>query len=142
MNLEQNKILKQEEMKDESLRVSESELSSDGEVALEQDQDEDKIMVDVDKADPIESNYHTKYTRMHIMQFIDSNSNLKWCPAKFCCLIIEKLKDNAIEELLCHCGTHYVFSRIGLDEDVEWIKKNTKKCPGCKSNIQKVDGCN
>ena len=73
---------------------------------------------------------------------METNENFKWCTSKKCGRIIERLTANDTP-IACHCGvTHKSFRGIGVDEDQEWIKLNTKKCPTCKANIEKNDGCN
>ena len=67
---------------------------------------------------------------------------MKWCPNKKCGRIIEKLKDNDVFLFTCHCGIRHNFDLMGHEEDIEWIKNNTKKCPSCHANIEKIDGCN
>jgi hypothetical protein len=68
--------------------------------------------------------------------------------------IFKKYKPNGIKNVYCQnchisdfclkCGKigHYGECNLINSASDEWINNFTKKCPQCKTNIQKIDGCN
>lgn len=95
-----------------------------------------------------------------LKNFIDHNSNLKWCPAPNCGAVVS-CDSKVNKEIDCACGYNFCF-KCGLeghrpcpcevvdtwdkknnDEsgNVQWLKINTKLCPNCKKFIEKNQGC-
>lgn len=108
-----------------------------------------------------------KYERFLVDNFVLSSQNLKWCPGKDCKKAIDlgptknfKISQNNIK---CECGCSFCLScekeahmpascdqfanwmsiLMGKNNKVDdlWMKVHTKKCPHCKINIEKNQGC-
>ena len=109
-------------------------------------------------------NYRKKYITWHTMQFTDNNKSMKVCSnvKGGCERIIEKNEFTTANNVTCGCGASYCFScerenhepatcvhvskwlekeGEGDNETLEWIKKNTKLCPTCKTSVEKNAGC-
>lgn len=93
--------------------------------------------------------------------YVESNPLLRYCPSEGCKYT---MKANKLElaVVVCECGFesclqcgeiwHNPIScellkkwiRICIDdlENAEWLYDNTKKCPKCTFNIEKIGGCN
>ena len=116
----------------------------------------------VDGPDPENGiNYYDKYMDWHAQQFTNSNVNFKWCPAKNCGRVIEKFEYTLKKSVTCHCGNSFCYNCDKEDHEpagcallekwdekeksdsatINWIKANTKPCPGCKKPIEKNQGC-
>ncbi|OAF67666.1 hypothetical protein A3Q56_04604 [Intoshia linei] len=92
--------------------------------------------------------------------FVRSNKLLCWCP-KPDCTFASRIKCGKIFTIKCNCAGEYCFNckqdnhePLSCDliekwnkivkSDLQsslWIDSNTKKCPNCKSSIEKVGGC-
>lgn len=105
---------------------------------------------------------YEKYCKFLSQSFVDTNKGLKWCPARNCGKIIyEKIYEGGHPVGKCSCGNIFCFSCMekahtpcSCSDFVDWKKKtddnainakwlseNTKPCPGCKTHIEKNDGC-
>lgn len=94
--------------------------------------------------------------------FLECQKNLKLCPAPNCNYLAKRTMMFPTTDVKCTCGFTYCFlcSRathspvpcVNMEKWEEkinssglsdiWILTNTKKCPKCKVNIEKNDGCN
>jgi hypothetical protein len=111
------------------------------------------------------------FEKFYLESFVDTAPYLSFCKAPdcdYCILVDEKYlsdKNNlAQQNASCHCGTPVCLRCKGesheplnckmyksWDDQITkiydklnylWKLDNTKKCPGCKANIQKNEGCN
>ena len=97
---------------------------------------------------------------------VDSYKHMKWCPILNCEFIIERpIYSNQSENqstVQCKCSHKFCFycknqehipasceqaeawiqKEKGDEDNMLWIKANTKKCPSCKALIEKNGGCN
>jgi ariadne-1 len=105
--------------------------------------------------------YNT-YRKFLLKSFVDDNPRIKWCPAPGCenCIRCDIRK----ETVCCTCGFSYCFNCNDFNtgdhmpasceqierwlqkasdesENVNWMLANTKKCPECRSPIEKNGGC-
>jgi len=105
-----------------------------------------------------------KYNRFLMRSFVEDNTQIKWCPSPGCTNAIRSERTNRKLPVTCSCGFTYCFrcgdaaigdhSPVGCDhlerwlqkandesENVKWMIANTKKCPKCRSPIEKNGGC-
>ncbi|KYQ93780.1 ariadne-like ubiquitin ligase [Tieghemostelium lacteum] len=105
-----------------------------------------------------------KYMNFCIKEYVHGNQKIKWCPAPGCNFSIRCDRKDRREAVTCKCGFQYCFqcsdSEIGdhmpcpcaqiekwlqkasdESENVTWMLANTKKCPECRSPIEKNGGC-
>lgn len=105
-----------------------------------------------------------KYSDYLLRSFVDDNPQIKWCPAPGCTYCIRCDRKNRKEAVICKCGCRFCFNcndaEIGdhmpcpceqvdawrqkasdESENVTWLMANTKKCPQCRSPIEKNGGC-
>ena len=95
-------------------------------------------------------------------QFVDTTSDVKWCPGADCKFIVD-VPLGAVVDVYCDCGLFFCSGcaktghkpigcdllkvwedRVtkGADNDTElWIKLNVKKCPKCGTGINKNGAC-
>lgn len=104
-----------------------------------------------------------RYCHTLLHSYVDDGKFVKWCPAApHCGRAIKVIDGDAVYEPVCGCGHHFCFScldcahspcschiwRLWLDktsndtETKHWVSANTKPCPKCKSNVEKISGCN
>ena len=101
------------------------------------------------------------YIKCLLRNFAESNCDIKKCPNPKCDLYI-LLPGHGMVEIKCHCGCVFCFKCLkeshrpcdcfmvekwktkvkSDDQDVQWIKLNTKQCPNCHKYIEKNQGCN
>jgi len=102
-----------------------------------------------------------KRERWQLKAFVDSQSNLKWCPGTDCPnAVFNKGGDGT--EVECVCKLTFCFVCLGVAhrpvtckwakqwtikcssdaENATWILANTKRCPNCDTQIEKNQGCN
>lgn len=110
--------------------------------------------------DPSDTEVHEKYQRFLLRNFIETNKNMRYCPAPRCELVC--LASGSVTSVQCTCGHHFCF-RCGEEahapascqqmaqwtekcmnesETANWILANTRKCPNCGTRIEKNQGCN
>jgi len=103
------------------------------------------------------------YKKYIVKSFVEDNPQIKWCPAAGCNRAVSYRK-NAKKVVHCVCGFKFCFNcsdaEIGdhipatcdqveswrqkasdESENVTWLLANTKKCPQCRSPIEKNGGC-
>uniref|UniRef100_A0A6B2L222 RBR-type E3 ubiquitin transferase n=1 Tax=Arcella intermedia TaxID=1963864 RepID=A0A6B2L222_9EUKA len=107
---------------------------------------------------------YTIYERQLSRSMVLENSVAKFCPAPNCDNSIFVDRENRRDPVVCDCGFAWCFmcsdyeigdhtpatcqdveswKRKATDEseNVKWMIANTKKCPACKSSIEKNGGC-
>ncbi|GAM27869.1 hypothetical protein SAMD00019534_110450 [Acytostelium subglobosum LB1] len=105
-----------------------------------------------------------KYSTYVLRSYVDDNAQVKWCPAPGCNFSVRCERKERKEAVVCKCGFQYCFSCSDADigdhmpcpcsqvdkwlqkasdesENVTWMLANTKKCPECRSPIEKNGGC-
>eukprot|EP01118_Nematostelium_gracile_P013300 TRINITY_DN4_c0_g1_i2.p1 TRINITY_DN4_c0_g1~~TRINITY_DN4_c0_g1_i2.p1 ORF type:complete len:540 (-),score=136.34 TRINITY_DN4_c0_g1_i2:83-1480(-) len=115
-----------------------------------------KVLVSPDK--------YERYNTFLLRSFVEDNEQMKWCPYPGCTNAIKCERINRRAPVHCSCGNTYCFrcsdSNIGdhtpvpceplekwlqkasdESENVKWMIANTKKCPKCRSPIEKNGGC-
>lgn len=109
---------------------------------------------------------YARYKEFLLRSFVEDNPRVKWCPAPDCgnCIRVEMSERTKIRTVTCTCGFRFCFQcrdrEIGdhspaacdtletwrtkaasENENLMWVLQNTKKCPKCKSPIEKNGGC-
>lgn len=100
-----------------------------------------------------------KYDEYMVNTFVDTSTSFRFCPAPDCGKVAW---GSSVTSVNCACGFTFCF-RCGEEvhdpatcehlqkwitkcnsesETANWILANTKKCPKCKSRIEKNQGCN
>ncbi|KAM9998601.1 hypothetical protein ACTFIY_008264 [Dictyostelium cf. discoideum] len=105
-----------------------------------------------------------RFNNFILKSYVDDNPQVKWCPAPGCIYSIRCDRKERKEAVCCKCGFQYCFNcndyEIGdhmpcpcsqvdkwlqkasdESENVTWMLANTKKCPECRSPIEKNGGC-
>eukprot|EP00052_Salpingoeca_macrocollata_P035743 m.15672 g.15672 ORF g.15672 m.15672 type:complete len:501 (+) comp8574_c0_seq1:112-1614(+) len=105
------------------------------------------------------------YQRSIAESYVQSKSNMKWCPTPDCNSVISPDHGAAVSQLqvleckqcqqqFCFtCGENHVPSSCQMlrefkhrcdseGDNMSWLKDNTKECPKCCSFIEKNGGCN
>eukprot|EP01089_Gocevia_fonbrunei_P016035 TRINITY_DN4881_c0_g2_i1.p1 TRINITY_DN4881_c0_g2~~TRINITY_DN4881_c0_g2_i1.p1 ORF type:complete len:511 (-),score=87.18 TRINITY_DN4881_c0_g2_i1:29-1561(-) len=105
-----------------------------------------------------------RYKKYLLRSFVEDNPKVKWCPAPGCGCSIRCERGNRKESVTCKCGFSFCFQCADLEtgnhmpadcdqvdkwrqkaadesENVTWMIANTKKCPQCRSPIEKNGGC-
>jgi len=102
-----------------------------------------------------------KRQRWQLKAFVDSQSNIKWCPGTDCPNAVYN-KGGDGTEVECTCKMTFCFVCLGVAhrpvtckwarrwtikcsseaENATWILANTKRCPKCDTQIEKNQGCN
>jgi len=105
-----------------------------------------------------------KYSRYLLRSFVEDNPKVKWCPSPGCTNCIRCERGNRKESVICKCYFAFCFQCNDYDlgdhmpadcdqvdkwkqkaadesENVTWMIANTKKCPQCRSPIEKNGGC-
>lgn len=105
-----------------------------------------------------------RYNSFLLKCFVEDNEHIKWCPAPGCSNAIRCERTGRRQPVTCNCGFSFCFrcadSEIGdhnpvpceqlekwlrkandESENVKWMIANTKKCPKCRSPIEKNGGC-
>mmetsp|Transcript_21929 Transcript_21929/g.40003 ORF Transcript_21929/g.40003 Transcript_21929/m.40003 type:complete len:539 (-) Transcript_21929:2760-4376(-) len=103
---------------------------------------------------------YTKYKNYIIRSYVERRSVVKWCPAPGCEYAVEYPKAKS-RIILCKCEYAWCFKcgnnahmPLSCDDlakwkekdsseqgNTDWLLVNTKKCPRCKTPIQKNSGC-
>jgi len=104
------------------------------------------------------------YSKYLLRSFVDDNPKVKWCPAPHCSNCVRCERQNRQEAVACGCGFRFCFKCCDFEigdhmpadcetvdlwqqkaadesENVTWMIANTKKCPQCRSPIEKNGGC-
>lgn len=107
---------------------------------------------------------YEKYKVFLFRSYVDDNAVIKWCPAPGCTNAIHCERTTRKLPVKCKCGFEFCFRcadyEIGAhnpvdcehlerwlqkasdeSENVKWLMGNTKKCPKCRSPIEKNGGC-
>jgi len=107
---------------------------------------------------------YEKYQIFLLKSFVNDNPLVKWCPAPGCSYTIRCERKDRKEAVCCKCGFRFCFSCCDYEvgdhmpspcdqlekwlqkasdesENVTWMLANTKKCPECRSPIEKNGGC-
>jgi len=106
----------------------------------------------------------TVYQKYLNRSFVDDNPSVKWCPAPGCKFAVYASRRSRREPVTCGCGFQFCFrcsdyergghvpvtcellekweeKNASESENVQWLIANTKKCPKCRSPIEKNGGC-
>jgi IBR domain, a half RING-finger domain/IBR domain len=105
---------------------------------------------------------YAKYSLFSSKQFVESSSNMRWCPRPGCTnAVSDPQSAPSCRVATCSCGYSFCFDcaleahapascgmmklwRVKCNEDNEtysWIIANTKDCPRCSVPIEKQNGC-
>jgi ariadne-1 len=107
---------------------------------------------------------YSKYNYYLNRSFVEDNEFIKWCPAPGCTNAIRCERPNRKAAVVCACGFTFCFKCADYEigdhspvscthlekwlqkasdesENVNWMLANTKKCPKCRSPIEKNGGC-
>mmetsp|Transcript_42957 Transcript_42957/g.108434 ORF Transcript_42957/g.108434 Transcript_42957/m.108434 type:complete len:526 (-) Transcript_42957:588-2165(-) len=107
---------------------------------------------------------YSKYEHYLLRSFVEDNPLVKWCPAPGCIYAIRSDLRDRREAVVCKCGFRFCFQCSDSDigdhmpatclnveqwmekasdesENVNWLMANTKRCPECRSPIEKNGGC-
>lgn len=105
-----------------------------------------------------------RYNTFLHRSYVDDNAQIKWCPAPGCTAAIRCERTGRKQPVTCVCGFSFCFRCADSDigdhnpvscehlekwlqkasdesENVKWMLANTKKCPKCRSPIEKNGGC-
>ena len=104
-----------------------------------------------------------RYSRAILEQFVNSNKQMRWCPAPGCerivmagagvknvrcgpggcgCTFCFKCGEEAHQPASCAELVSWVEKCQNESETANWILANTKRCPKCQTRIEKNQGCN
>jgi len=106
-------------------------------------------------------NFKRKRERWQLRAFVESQSNIKWCPGTDCPNAVYN-KGGDGTEVKCTCQFTFCWLCLGVAhrpvsckwaklwtikcssdaENATWILANTKRCPQCGTQIEKNQGCN
>eukprot|EP01119_Soliformovum_irregulare_P003803 TRINITY_DN14864_c0_g1_i1.p1 TRINITY_DN14864_c0_g1~~TRINITY_DN14864_c0_g1_i1.p1 ORF type:complete len:514 (+),score=110.76 TRINITY_DN14864_c0_g1_i1:51-1592(+) len=112
----------------------------------------------------VDPKLYERYSYFLQRSFVEDNDHMKWCPSPGCTNAIATERPNRRNPVKCNCGFVFCFAcadaEIGdhtpvpcaqLDkwlqkasdesENVKWMIANTKRCPKCRSPIEKNGGC-
>jgi ariadne-1 len=101
-----------------------------------------------------------KYDRYVLRSFVETNKNMRYCPAPRCDMVA--MGAGSVQSVRCSCGHHFCFrcgeeahepascaqlaqwleKCVNESETANWILANTRKCPQCGTRIEKNQGCN
>mmetsp|Transcript_14211 Transcript_14211/g.42929 ORF Transcript_14211/g.42929 Transcript_14211/m.42929 type:complete len:605 (-) Transcript_14211:1274-3088(-) len=105
----------------------------------------------------------TRFQNSLVDSFVDDSKSAKWCPsAPHCGRAVKVANGEELCEPLCDCGLQFCFACLGAphspcsceiwrmwedkttgeSETKHWVAANTKPCPKCHSNVEKISGCN
>jgi len=107
---------------------------------------------------------YERYKTYLLRSFVEDNPHVKWCPAPGCGHAIRCERSGRKPPVACGCGFVFCFNcddfEIGdhtpvscdhlekwmqkasdESENVKWLIANTKRCPKCRSPIEKNGGC-
>eukprot|EP01116_Phalansterium_solitarium_P016041 TRINITY_DN3629_c0_g1_i2.p2 TRINITY_DN3629_c0_g1~~TRINITY_DN3629_c0_g1_i2.p2 ORF type:complete len:507 (-),score=120.91 TRINITY_DN3629_c0_g1_i2:43-1563(-) len=107
---------------------------------------------------------YTRYNIFLLRSYVDDNMAVKWCPAPGCTMAIRCERQSRKQAVKCKCGFEFCFRCADFDigdhvpvncevlerwlqkasdesENVNWMVANTKRCPMCRSPIEKNGGC-
>jgi len=105
-----------------------------------------------------------KYKYYFTRSFVENNDYVKWCPSPGCSNAVRCDSINRKKPITCGCGYTFCFQCADVDvgdhspapcdqvrkwkkkaneesENIKWLISNTKKCPKCRSPIEKNGGC-
>lgn len=105
-----------------------------------------------------------KYEHYLARSFVENNDYVKWCPSPGCIYAVKSENSRPKKSASCLCGYQFCFNCADSDigahtpapcdqvekwkqkskdesENVKWMLQNTKKCPKCRSPIEKNGGC-
>eukprot|EP01103_Thecamoeba_quadrilineata_P002550 TRINITY_DN12499_c0_g1_i1.p1 TRINITY_DN12499_c0_g1~~TRINITY_DN12499_c0_g1_i1.p1 ORF type:complete len:498 (-),score=80.68 TRINITY_DN12499_c0_g1_i1:94-1563(-) len=104
------------------------------------------------------------YEHYLIKSFVEDNPQVKWCPYPGCGYCVRCERESRTEPVRCKCSFCFCFKCADYligdhkpascsqvekwlqkasdeSENVNWLLANTKKCPKCRSPIEKNGGC-
>lgn len=107
---------------------------------------------------------YERYSHFFMRSFVENNDYVKWCPAPGCSYAVRSESAHRKRPIQCVCGFRFCFqcsdTEVGdhapapceqvrkwkkkaneESENVKWMLQNTKKCPKCRSPIEKNGGC-
>lgn len=105
-----------------------------------------------------------RFNTFLLRSFVDDNTQIKWCPFPGCTNAVKCERTGRKQPVTCSCGFVFCFRCADSDvgdhnpvtcehlekwfqkasdesENVKWVIANTKKCPKCRSPIEKNGGC-
>jgi len=103
-----------------------------------------------------------RVSKFELQSFVSARNDLVSCLANGCDNIIQ-VYDSLLKEVTCDCGyrfcvhcdlgtshrpclckiaSDWVLKNNSESENIQWILAKTKKCPKCRSPIEKNQGCN
>lgn len=102
-----------------------------------------------------------RYESFLARSFVEDSPIRRWCPGPDCGRAVE-CRDSSILNVKCECNFEFCFKcgdpaheptncdnlskwkekLVSESENATWILANTKKCPKCRTPIEKNQGCN
>lgn len=111
--------------------------------------------------DKIDADMKSKYQQLITNGFVQNSRLIKWCTSVECERAIKVSVTNQ-PAVRCECGSYFCFQCLQEIHDLipckllkdfadvkaahletaSWLVSNTKLCPRCQVNIEKIGGCN
>jgi len=120
----------------------------------------ENILRDGSEIPPDQIDTWNRYRRFFIKSFVDTSPNLDYCPAPNC-YIVHQYTTGIRKDITCECKHKFCWRCKHIShnpctcenietweqkyndegETVKWITVNAKKCPRCRTPIEKNQGC-